>query len=278
LQLESLIVILHEDYEHLFDFDFIGDDQEKLKSIWPGGLLNWKENSEGWPEVPYRFGSDTIEKRGIMDAMEHWEEHTCVKFRDDTDGGLHPHVTFEISESECSSKVGQIFFQLWGQPIHLSPGCQYEVGVVIHEIGHALGLFHEQTRSDRDAYIKVIWKNMRVNSIFNNFPFITENYGVLYDYSSIMHYGMLSFSKAGGSVLVTIDPMAQGLIGMRQVLSHMDKRLVNIQYNCIQKWLDACSVSSDPCQHDGYLGADCSCVCPAGTSGDQCQHKNMDYT
>ncbi|KAF2349951.1 CUB domain [Trinorchestia longiramus] len=45
-----------------------------------------------------------------------------------------------------------------------------------------------------------------------------------------------------------------------------------------EKWLDACSVSNDPCQHHGYLGADCSCVCPAGTSGDQCQHKNMDYT
>ncbi|KAF2352485.1 Peptidase M12A [Trinorchestia longiramus] len=233
ISLESLIPIRNHDDQFLLNYDFSEDDTETLKALWPGGLLNWKENSDGWPEVPYRFGSKFLLSGSINTAIRHWEEHTCIKFRDVTQGGLYPHVVFETSSSSCFSRIGRIFFLITGQSILLTTACQLEVGTVIHEIGHALGLFHEQARWGREEYIQILWKNMRLSELYNNFPKITENYGVPYDYSSIMHYGMLEFSNSGRSVLVTTNQMAQGLLFLNEELSHMDKKLVNIQYSCI---------------------------------------------
>ena len=47
-----------------------------------------------------------------------------------------------------------------GQTVSLQAwGCMY-TGTAIHEIMHALGFYHEHTRTDRDNYIKVHWENI----------------------------------------------------------------------------------------------------------------------
>ena len=61
-----------------------------------------------------------------------------------------------------------------------------------YELGHAIGFHHEQTRPDRDDHVTVVIENIIPYKLFNFQKYndrIINNYGVPYDYKSIMHYG-----------------------------------------------------------------------------------------
>lgn len=45
----------------------------------------------------------------------------------------------------------------------------------------------------------------------------------------------------------------------------------------LDEWLKACGMDSDPCINQGYVGKDCKCICPMGSSGDKCEDKKDDY-
>lgn len=62
------------------------------------------------------------------------------------------------SLSRCYSYVGKTVKN--GQVISIGAECGY-LGTVEHEFLHALGLYHEQARYDRDDYVTIIWKNIR---------------------------------------------------------------------------------------------------------------------
>ena len=91
----------------------------------------------------------------------------------------------------CWSYVGKqggdqkISIGLSGQPF-----CKY-LGVLLHELGHSLGFFHEQTRPDRDSYIQIVWENMIASAHLNFIRYSSyeiNSLSIPYDYASIMHY------------------------------------------------------------------------------------------
>lgn len=84
--------------------------------------------------------------------------------------------------------------------------------VAIHEIGHVLGLVHEQQRWDRDEYIEIYLNNAN-NGQRHNFDLFDRTYAfektfeTLYNCRSIMHYHRYAFSKnQSGSYFPTMEP------------------------------------------------------------------------
>lgn len=53
--------------------------------------------------------------------------------------------------ARCFSSVGD---QQNGQILSLGDGCDHKA-VIEHELLHALGFYHEQSRQDRDDYVKI---------------------------------------------------------------------------------------------------------------------------
>ena len=120
--------------------------------------------------------------------------------------------------------------ELQPQKVTLGPGCVY-LPIVLHEIGHAVGFYHEHSRPDRDEYISVIDGNVqnRFISAFNTVPNgNTLNYG--YDYASIMHYSATTFSVANTDAIVSTKPQIH--LGEAAELSPLDIAKANALYQC----------------------------------------------
>ena len=98
----------------------------------------------------------------------------------------------------CNSYIGRVGGQqeIWG-----SIDCANQ----LHEMGHAVGLWHEQSRADRDSYITVNYSNIiKIEQInFDQVQEAAQPLG-LYDYASIMQYYPAAFTKNGGITVETI--------------------------------------------------------------------------
>jgi astacin len=90
------------------------------------------------------------------------------------------------------------------QPISGASNCT--VGTIMHEMGHALGLYHEQSRADRDTYIQYAESNVD-KPLHANFD-ILQNEAVsgLYNYASIMEYSPFLFSRYGTAPVIETIP------------------------------------------------------------------------
>jgi hypothetical protein len=91
----------------------------------------------------------------------------------------------------CSSSVGR---QGGRQVIRVSPnGCG--VGTTIHETLHAAGIWHEQSRPDRDTFVRILSDNIPKDRDHNfEKKSLDEGLGVgVYNYQSIMHYSPFAF-------------------------------------------------------------------------------------
>jgi hypothetical protein len=177
-----------------------------------------------WPNgvVPYEIGSGfgTTQQGWIQQAIDHWNANTPYWFR--PRNGEADFVRF-VPDAGCSSPVGkQSGNAARPQLIKLAPGCN--TGSTIHEMGHAVGLWHEQTRADRDSFVTINWANIQTGKAFNFQTYAAQGQDGRdlfdYDYRSIMHYPANAFSSNGQPTIVRND--GQPLVTQNNGLSPTD--------------------------------------------------------
>jgi hypothetical protein len=153
---------------------------QRIEGHRDSGLSSWPSH-----RVPYTyqasFPADLRTK--VEKAMADWQQHTQLKFvpKDRTDTR---YILFQVASGDACYWDGQV--------------ASVVAECARHEIGHALGLLHEQTRNDRDGFVIVHREdiNPRHCSQFlkNTLP-IASCGG--YDFKSIMHYEPYAFSCNG---------------------------------------------------------------------------------
>lgn len=166
-----------------FDFHYKRDPNKRVGFTavdrkWPSGVVPIKL-------VEGDFNNEMKEK--IRFAMDYIMNISCIHFKTDFDeSNLTDYVLVRYVDKTCSSQVG---FLGGRQDLNLYNSCGK--GNIIHELLHTLGFMHMHTSPERDDFVKIIFENIRPETV-NNFEKTlapVSMYNTLYEYSSIMHYG-----------------------------------------------------------------------------------------
>ncbi len=151
------------------------------------------DNDKLWPDgiIPYvidetQFPGGTSERDEIMRAIDHWNANTNVSLVPRVSQSNY--ISFDRRHTVCQSYVG---VKGGRQSIGCAVGAGFGDESLIHEIGHAAGLYHEHQRDDRNGHVHVFMD--RVPEDFRQANMYRKGDRGMdigtYDYHSIMHYG-----------------------------------------------------------------------------------------
>lgn len=196
--------------------------------------------------VPYDFAGNVnaTNQQLAIDAMTEIEERAGIDFRPRV-GGDADWIRFNAStfnNSPVGRQGGQQIINIvsWGTQI-----------IIVHEIYHSLGFWHEQSAPDRDTYVTINFGNVCGSSgtpgnqchpatcqgcadSMGNFISCAFNFDIQagtgvwgpYDFDSFMHYGRTAFSCNGGDTITVNAPWNaewQSQIGQRTHFSLIDE-------------------------------------------------------
>lgn len=190
-----------------------------LDRRWKGGV------------VPFTIHSSFTELAALRGAIREVERLTNVRFirRVGQGSGGADFVEFRPGQFNCQSQAengdGAIGRQGGRQIVFCVPGSGESQ--LIHEIGHAIGLYHEHERSDRNNFVTVLTGNIMPNRTGN----FTRRASTLnsdpYDFVSIMHYPANAFSVDGSP---TIQPVTPGQALGGTVMTAIDRAFLDTMY------------------------------------------------
>lgn len=213
---------------------FGGSSSDPAPPILQGQGVIARSPSRRWSQgiVPYVIdeSSYTTEElnqiKGLISRLQtHYINNTNIRIVPRTTQVDYISITNVKDRRTCGSSYVGVYGSK--QSLWVSP--YTDLGCFIHEFAHALGMGHEQTRADRDNFIKINFDNIlpkyKHNFEQNNNFFIDYPTGT-YDYDSIMHYPSMipAFSRDRSKPLITVTNSNINLsrLGQRNALSNGD--------------------------------------------------------
>ncbi|XP_055889734.1 protein SpAN-like [Biomphalaria glabrata] len=173
-------------------------------------------------------------REALKAAMKHISSHTCVTFKERTSS--HKDFIRFTSDPGCWAHIGRVGGE---QMVNIGEGCE-NLGTASHELLHALGIWHEQARPDRDKYVRILYENIEEN-FKAQFDMVSDSLVSSlqhpYDYLSVMHYSQTTFTKNGYPTIKVIGVGERfGFpIGQRTALSLIDVSQLREMYGCNKK-------------------------------------------
>ncbi|XP_037824850.1 seminal metalloprotease 1-like, partial [Lucilia sericata] len=239
-----LLIILFLGYSQAVPVETMTNDPELMDGFFEGDMdIDFTRNAliaptRKWPNaiVPYKIDQvfDEDHMLYLMRGMKIIQANSCIQFRRATNTDTS-YIQIKGNPTGCNAFVGysggKQIVNL--QSHNLDTGC-FRIGTIMHELLHALGFHHQHSSHNRDDYIKVVWENIQKGkkTAFKkiNANTITD-FGVGYDYDSVMHYPPQAFSKNGRRTLLSLKSENMNF-GQRRELSEKDIKKLNLMYKC----------------------------------------------
>lgn len=201
-----------------------GDEASALFTFGSYGMFTWFNDSAYYTFDP---AVSSLNRQRAREAMDQWEATSNIQFI--PWAGQRDYIYIQNSSGN-NSYIGMVGGK---QELNLA-SWEYKY-IIVHELGHALGLWHEQSRYDRDDYIFVDYSEIE-SGLADQFNILTFAGTVGdYDFASVMHYFASAFAKGSNpsiQVLPPNDVKWQNRIGDSAFLSEWDAIGMWVAYPC----------------------------------------------